>query len=96
MDGVRLSGGLPDIEPESIERIEVIKGQRAMELYGDEAAAGVVQIFLKSGGIATDSEPKFRVDKLRFDDRDTPVDVSKVEQEGNADIARKKRPFGPG
>lgn len=96
VDGVRLSGGLPDIEPESIERIEVIKGQRAMELYGDEAAAGVIQIFLKSGRIATDSEPKFRVDKLRFDDRDTPVDVSKVEQEGNADIARKKRPFGPG
>jgi TonB-linked SusC/RagA family outer membrane protein len=38
-----------DIDPNDIERIEVIKGAAAATLYGTEAAAGVIQIFTKSG-----------------------------------------------
>jgi TonB-dependent SusC/RagA subfamily outer membrane receptor len=40
---------LNDINPEDIERIEVIKGAAATTLYGTEAASGVIQIFTKKG-----------------------------------------------
>ncbi len=46
-------GGYPsrldDINPESIERIEILKGPAAATLYGTEASAGVIQIFTKQG-----------------------------------------------
>lgn len=38
-----------DINPADIERVEIIKGAAAATLYGTEAAAGVIQIFTKSG-----------------------------------------------
>jgi TonB-dependent SusC/RagA subfamily outer membrane receptor len=41
---------LNDLNPEDIDRIEVIKGPAATTLYGTEAAAGVIQIFTKRGG----------------------------------------------
>ena len=41
---------LSDINPDDIDRIEVIKGPAATTLYGAEAAAGVIQIFTKQGG----------------------------------------------
>ncbi len=53
--GSNLRGGndiaspLNDINPNDIERIEIIKGAAAATLYGTEAAAGVIQIFTKSG-----------------------------------------------
>ncbi|HUR01129.1 MAG TPA: TonB-dependent receptor, partial [Nonomuraea sp.] len=37
------------INPDDIERIEVIKGSAATTLYGTEASAGVIQIFTKRG-----------------------------------------------
>lgn len=40
---------LNDINPNDIERIEVLKGSAASTLYGTEAAAGVIQIFTKRG-----------------------------------------------
>lgn len=64
VDGVRLESGLhqdadeanaqatmlDDIDPASIDRIEIVKGAAATTLYGTEAAAGVIQIFTKNGG----------------------------------------------
>lgn len=49
IDGVRVAAGtsLDDIDPDTIERMEVVKGDAAVALFGAEAAAGVVQIFLK-------------------------------------------------
>jgi TonB-linked SusC/RagA family outer membrane protein len=51
--GVGQGGGSPsrldDINPESIERIEVLKGAAAATLYGTEASNGVIQIFTKKG-----------------------------------------------
>ena len=41
---------LNDLNPDDIDRIEVIKGPAATTLYGTEAAAGVIQIFTKQGG----------------------------------------------
>lgn len=40
---------LADINPNDVERIEVLKGSAASTLYGTEAAAGVIQIFTKRG-----------------------------------------------
>lgn len=49
----RSSGVTPSpinfINPNDIERIEVIKGSAATTLYGTEASAGVIQIFTKRG-----------------------------------------------
>jgi TonB-dependent SusC/RagA subfamily outer membrane receptor len=40
---------LDDIPPESIERIEILKGAAAATLYGTEASNGVIQVFTKRG-----------------------------------------------
>ncbi|MDZ7779194.1 MAG: TonB-dependent receptor [Gemmatimonadota bacterium] len=49
---------LANINPESIDRVEVIKGAAATSLYGTEASAGVIQIFTKRG---TSGSPQFSV-----------------------------------
>ena len=43
------SSPLGDINPDDVERIEIIKGAAASTLYGTEAAGGVIQIFTKRG-----------------------------------------------
>ena len=43
---------LDNINPNDIERIEVIKGSAATTLYGTEASAGVIQVFTKRGTTA--------------------------------------------
>ncbi|MEN1783610.1 MAG: SusC/RagA family TonB-linked outer membrane protein [Bacteroidota bacterium] len=59
---------LVDLNPNDIERIEVIKGAAAAAIYGSRASNGVVQIFTKKGRTG---EPKFsfstslRVNELR-------------------------------
>ena len=40
---------LDDIPPESIDRVEILKGAAAATLYGTEASNGVIQIFTKRG-----------------------------------------------
>lgn len=47
--GARTASRLGDINPEDIERIEVIKGPAAATIYGTEAANGVIQIITKIG-----------------------------------------------
>lgn len=60
VDGIRVSNDvddgdagaasrLDDINPESIERVEILKGAAAATLYGTEASNGVIQIFTKGG-----------------------------------------------
>jgi TonB-dependent SusC/RagA subfamily outer membrane receptor len=62
IDGIRQTGSgyrstrsggqtsmISDIDPATIERVEIIKGPAATALYGTEAAAGVMQIFTKKG-----------------------------------------------
>lgn len=59
IDGVRIDGlsdledlDLPSIsklDPDAIERVEVIKGPAAERLYGEEGANGVIQIFTTEG-----------------------------------------------
>jgi TonB-dependent SusC/RagA subfamily outer membrane receptor len=47
--GNDIASPMNDINPNDIERIEILKGAAAATLYGTEAAAGVIQIFTKSG-----------------------------------------------
>lgn len=58
--GVGRDGGAPsrldDINPASIERVEVLKGAAAATLYGTEASNGVIQIFTKQG---VSGEPRY-------------------------------------
>ncbi len=44
---------LDDIDPTTIERVEVLKGAAAATLYGSEASNGVIQIFTKKGAQGT-------------------------------------------
>ena len=47
VDGVRLEGDLSALSPEDIERVEVLKGDAALDAYGEEGAAGVIRVTLK-------------------------------------------------
>ncbi len=59
---------LADLNPNDVERIEIIKGAAAAAIYGSRASNGVVQIFTKKG---KSGDPKFnfstsiRVNELR-------------------------------
>ena len=71
IDGVRIQEPRGSLDSyldgrEDIERIEVIKPPAATALYGEEAAGGVVQIFLK-GRASEPAQPT----TLRADDRPT-------------------------
>ena len=57
VDGVRIENGqigdsnvVDMINPDDIDRIEIVKGPAALKLYGTEGANGVIQIFKKRGG----------------------------------------------
>ncbi|PYO43426.1 MAG: hypothetical protein DMD29_02310 [Gemmatimonadetes bacterium] len=49
VDGIIVNGGLPDINPEDIDNVEVVKGAAAASLYGSRAANGVINITTRSG-----------------------------------------------
>ncbi len=50
VDGEVLEGGdISELVPDDIERIEIVKGAAARELYGERGANGVVQVFTKDG-----------------------------------------------
>ncbi len=49
VDGVIINGALPDINPQDIESVEVVKGAAGASLYGARAGNGVINITTKSG-----------------------------------------------
>jgi TonB-linked SusC/RagA family outer membrane protein len=54
VDGVLLNGSVPDINPNDIESVEIVKGMAAASLYGATAGGGVINITTKSGRTATE------------------------------------------
>jgi len=80
MDGIRINSGggqtsrLEDIDPNTIERVEVLKGAAAATLYGTEASNGVIQIFTKKG---TNSPARWNFsyarEAIQFPDRVAPI-----------------------
>ncbi len=49
VDGILLQGSTPDLNPNDIENIEVVKGAAAASLYGARAGGGVINITTKTG-----------------------------------------------
>ncbi len=87
LDGVRVPGPwetsdgedpLSRLDPHDIATIEVLKGPAARELYGDEAANGVIQIFTK----AAESEPELHVEGLVVTEQGRVEPVAELEIEG--------------
>ena len=70
------SNRVADIDPNEIERIEIVKGAAAAALYGSRANDGVVQIFTKRGRPG-DLRTTFRV-SVGSDDVERRVPVNRV------------------
>ena len=53
VDGKRMPAGttLDSLDPKRIVRIEVVKGQAAVGIYGEEGRAGVINIFTRDGQV---------------------------------------------
>jgi TonB-linked SusC/RagA family outer membrane protein len=49
VDGIIINGTLPDLNPNDIESVEVVKGAAGASLYGARAGNGVINITTKSG-----------------------------------------------
>jgi TonB-linked SusC/RagA family outer membrane protein len=49
VDGVPIVGGLPDINPNDIESVEIVRGAAGASAYGALSSTGVVQITTKAG-----------------------------------------------
>lgn len=61
VDGVELEAGsaaLSSLNPDDIDRIEVIKGEAAAELHGDRAEGGVIQIYTIDSPASAAEEPQ--------------------------------------
>src|SRR6266849_875626 len=61
VDGVIVNGSLPDINPQDIQTIEVVKGAAGASLYGARDGNGVINITTKSG--------RHALEGVRFDVR---------------------------
>jgi len=49
VDGIILTQGTQELNPQDIESVEVVKGAAASSMYGSRAGSGVIQITTKSG-----------------------------------------------
>jgi TonB-linked SusC/RagA family outer membrane protein len=54
VDGILLQGSTPDLNPNDIENVEVVKGAAAASLYGARAGGGVINITTKTGRTASE------------------------------------------
>jgi TonB-linked SusC/RagA family outer membrane protein len=54
VDGILLQGSTPDLNPNDIENVEVVKGAAAASLYGARAGGGVINITTKTGRTAAE------------------------------------------
>lgn len=83
---------LVDLNPNDIDRIEVLKGAAAAAIYGSRASNGVVQIFTKRGkeGKPTFSfTTNFKVNELRKETKYNEVPLAWVDSFNDANLATK-------
>ncbi len=77
---------LVDINPNDIERVEVLKGAAAAAIYGSRASNGVIQIFTKKGKLG---KPKitystsFNVNSLR---KELPYNTAQLKWDGDVAV----------
>src|SRR6266702_2182696 len=55
LDGIPMSGGIGDLNPNDIESVEVLKDASATAIYGSRGANGVVLITTRQGAVGTTS-----------------------------------------
>ena len=82
------SNRVADIDPNEIERIEIVKGAAAAALYGSRANDGVVQIFTKrgrSGALRTTFRVGYESDDV---ERRVAVNEANVDAAGNPVVRR--------
>lgn len=75
---------LADINPNDIERVEVLKGAAAAALYGSRANNGVIQIFTKRGAAGGTQITASTRATLSQRDRSLPFAMTPVDADGNA------------
>ncbi len=97
VDGIRIASGLSDLDTESIDRIEVIKGAAAEAMFGAEAANGVIQISTKA------RPPEILIDDVRFSGVLSEIDPNDIESiealtadGGSRVLVKTKGSDGPG
>jgi TonB-dependent SusC/RagA subfamily outer membrane receptor len=97
VDGIRIASGLSDLDTESIDRIEVIKGAAAEAMFGAEAAHGVIHIFTKA------RPPEILIDDVRFSGVLSEIDPNDIESiealtadGGSRVLVKTKGSDGPG
>ena len=49
MDGIPITGGIQDFNPQMIESIDVLKDAAATAIYGSRGANGVILVTMKKG-----------------------------------------------
>ncbi len=82
IDGEKYSGDMDDIDPESIQSVDVLKDPASIETYGEEAKDGVILITTKSISIKSALEfRKFIASKIKY-----PVSAQEANQEGIAQL----------
>lgn len=59
VDGIIINGGIPDLNSEDIESVEVVKGAAAASLYGARAGNGVIQITTRTGKTGPQNSLRF-------------------------------------
>lgn len=75
LDGMPITGGVGDLNPNDIENITVLKGAAASALYGNEAASGVLMITTKQA-----KEGKISATVNTSWQFDTPANLIEVQQ----------------
>ena len=78
VDGVLLNGATPDLNPNDIENIEVVKGAAAASLYGARAGGGVINITTKTGKNAQEGV-KFGA-RMEYGQNDIPREFNLAKQ----------------
>ncbi len=87
VDGERIPGGVPaGLDPADIDRIDVVKGEAAIRLFGPDAKDGVIQVFTKAASGDTIRVDTMRADTIRADT--TPAGVLRRSTPGGATSAK--------
>lgn len=79
VNGAEYKGNLSDIKVESIESVSVLKGESAIELYGERASEGAVVIKTKNNDLFVKKEPLIFVDGVKTTQGINDIDPNTIE-----------------
>jgi len=85
VDGAITSGGLEDIDMQSVESIEIVKGAAAASLYGSLAGNGVIQVITKRGADEANTTRVTVRNEFGFTQLANKIDLSDHHNRGQTD-----------